>query len=26
MRSGNGRGRQKKLDELLDGFSRFGGR
>jgi hypothetical protein len=26
IRSGNGRERQKKLDELLDVFSRFGGR
>lgn len=26
IRSGNGRERQKKMDELLDVFSRFGGR
>ena len=26
LRSGNGRERQKKLDELLDVFARFGGR
>jgi len=26
IRSGNGRDRQKKMDELLDVFSRFGGR
>jgi DNA-binding FrmR family transcriptional regulator len=26
IRSGNGRERQKKVDELLDVFSRFGGR
>ena len=26
LRSGNGRERQKKMDELLDVFSRFGGR
>jgi DNA-binding FrmR family transcriptional regulator len=26
MRSGSGRERQKKMDELLDVFSRFGGR
>jgi DNA-binding FrmR family transcriptional regulator len=26
IRSGNGRERQKKMDELLEVFSRFGGR
>jgi Uncharacterized protein conserved in bacteria len=26
IRSGNGRDRQKKMDELLEVFSRFGGR